>query len=64
MPAMTEHKVTVEHVDDGRMLEFVNALASELGVDRSKLLGENVKVIEHKPENVPQETINMSDGEE
>jgi hypothetical protein len=64
MPAMTEHKVTVEHVDDGRMLEFVNALASELGVDRSKLLGENVKVIEHRPENVPQETINMSDGDE
>lgn len=46
MPAMTEHKVTVEHVDDTRMLEFANRLASELGVDRGKLIGFNAKVIE------------------
>ena len=44
MPALSEHKVTVEHVDDGRMLEFADRLAAELGVDRSKLVGANVVV--------------------
>lgn len=39
MPAQTEHKVTVEHVDDSRMLEFVDRLAAELGVDRTRLIG-------------------------
>lgn len=42
----TEHKVTVEHIDDTRMLEFANRLAVELGVDRGKLIGFNAKVIE------------------
>jgi hypothetical protein len=46
----TEHKVTVEHIDDTRMLEFANRLASELGVDRGKLIGFNAKVIEGKAE--------------
>lgn len=38
----TEHKVTVEHIDDARMLEFAERLAAELGVDRAKLVGGNV----------------------
>jgi phage terminase small subunit len=42
MPAMTEHKVTVEHVDDSRLLEFVDKLAGELGVDRSRLIGRDM----------------------
>lgn len=42
MPAQTEHKVTVEHVDDSRMLEFADRLAAELGVDRARLIGVNV----------------------
>lgn len=51
MPAQTEHKVTVEHVDDSRMLEFADRLAAELGVDRARLIGVNVeapKLIEGK----------------
>lgn len=47
--AKTEHKVVVEHIDDTRMLEFANRLATELGVDRGKLIGFNAgggKVIE------------------
>jgi phage terminase small subunit len=51
MPAQTEHKVTVEHVDDSRMLEFADRLAAELGVDRARLIGVNVggpRLIEEK----------------
>ncbi len=40
--AKTEHKVTVEHVDDGRLLELATRMAAELGVDRAKLIGGNV----------------------
>lgn len=38
----TEHKVTVEHVDDGRMLAIAEKIAQELGVERMKLIGGNV----------------------
>jgi phage terminase small subunit len=55
MPQQTEHKVTVEHVDDRRMLEFADRLAAELGVDRAKLIGKNVQVIEAKAEEVKDE---------
>lgn len=40
--AKTEHKVTVEHTDDGRMLLFAERLAEELGIGREKLVGPNV----------------------
>jgi hypothetical protein len=59
----TEHKVTVEHVNDGRFAELAARLATELGVERAKMLGENVKVIEHKAEDVSRGTIGESDGE-
>ncbi len=40
--AKTEHKVTVEHVDDGRLLELATRMAAELGVDRARLIGGNM----------------------
>jgi hypothetical protein len=51
-PAMTEHKVIVEHVDHGRMAEIAARIALELGVDRAKLLGPNIideKAVEPGP---------------
>jgi len=38
----TEHKVIVERTDEGRMLEFAERLANELGIRREKLVGPNV----------------------
>jgi len=35
----TEHKVTVEHVDDAGKIEAIKLLASRLGIDAAKLLG-------------------------
>ena len=32
-PAQTAHHVTVEHVDDRRMMEFALKLATEMGVE-------------------------------
>ncbi len=52
--AKTEHKVTVEHVDDGRLLELATRMAVELGVDRARLIGGNV-VIEGEAVVVPGE---------
>jgi hypothetical protein len=37
----TEHKVTVEHVADERMLELARRWAQELGVEEIKLVGSN-----------------------
>jgi hypothetical protein len=47
--ARTEHKVTVEHIDHGRMAEIAERMAKEFGLDRLKLIGTNVieeKVVE------------------
>ena len=41
----TEHKVTVEHVDDQRLLVIAEKLAAELGTSAAKLIG-NSPVIE------------------
>lgn len=41
MPAMTEHKVTVEHKQPRQMLELAERLAKEIGIDPVKLLGIN-----------------------
>ena len=38
----TEHRVTVEHVADDRMLEIARRMAKELGVEEMKLVGGNV----------------------
>jgi hypothetical protein len=35
----TAHHVTVEHVDDRRMVEFAMKLAAEMGVEAQKLIG-------------------------
>jgi hypothetical protein len=49
-PAQTTHHVTVEHVDDHRMVEFAMKLASEMGVEAQKLIGRiDGKLIEHEP---------------
>lgn len=37
----TEHRVTVEHVDDRRMLALAERLAAEIGVDPARLIGPN-----------------------
>jgi len=37
--AAMEQKITVEHVDDGRLREIVARLAVEVGIDAVKLLG-------------------------
>jgi phage terminase small subunit len=41
MPAMTEHKVTVEHRQPKQMVELASRLAAELGVDPARLIGVN-----------------------
>jgi uncharacterized protein (DUF2164 family) len=47
-PIQTTHHVTVEHVDDRRMLEFALKLAEEMGVEAGKLIGRvDGKLIEH-----------------
>jgi hypothetical protein len=38
-PVQTAHHVTVEHVDDRRMVEFAMKLADELGIETQKLIG-------------------------
>ena len=38
-PVQTAHHVTVEHVDDRRMLEFAMKLAAEMGVEAQTLIG-------------------------
>jgi hypothetical protein len=38
-PVQTAHHVTVEHVDDRRMMEFALKLAAEMGVEAQKLIG-------------------------
>jgi hypothetical protein len=38
-PVQTTHHVTVEHVDDRRMVEFAMKLAAELGIESQKLIG-------------------------
>lgn len=52
--AKSEHKVTVEHVNDVQTMALVAELALELGVSKERLLGENraQKVIEGKVEEV------------
>lgn len=41
MPAMSEHKVTVEHKQPVAMIELAARLAKELGVDPARLIGAN-----------------------
>lgn len=41
MPAMTEHKVTVEHKQPRQMVDLAARLAAELGVDPARLIGVN-----------------------
>lgn len=41
MPALTEHKVTVEHKQPAELLALAAHLAKELGVDEQRLLGIN-----------------------
>ena len=49
-PVQTAHHVTVEHVDDRRMVDFARKLATELGVEADKLVGRiDGKLIEHEP---------------
>ena len=49
-PVQTAHHVTVEHVDDRRMMEFALKLAAEMGVEAGKLVGRiDGKLIEHEP---------------
>jgi hypothetical protein len=38
-PVQTAHHVTVEHVDDRRMVDFALKLAAEMGVEAGKLVG-------------------------
>jgi hypothetical protein len=40
--AKTEHKVTVEHVNDSRLVELAARFAAEFQLDRRRLLGGNV----------------------
>ena len=42
----TEHKVTVEHVADDRMLEIARRMAKELGVEEMRLVGGNSLALE------------------
>jgi hypothetical protein len=50
-PVQTAHHVTVEHVDDHRMLEFALKLAEEMGIEAGKLIGRvDGKLIEHESE--------------
>lgn len=46
MPAMTEHKVTVEHRQPKQLEALAARLAEELGVDRQKLIGINRQAAE------------------
>ena len=49
-PVQTAHHVTVEHVDDRRMMEFALKLAAEMGIEAAKLIGRiDGKLIEHEP---------------
>ncbi|MGB8547341.1 MAG: hypothetical protein WCD82_04000, partial [Xanthobacteraceae bacterium] len=49
-PVQTAHHVTVEHVDDRRMMEFALKLAAEMGVEAGKLVGRiDGKLIEQEP---------------
>jgi hypothetical protein len=49
-PVQTAHHVTVEHVDDRRMMEFALKLASEMGVEAQTLIGRiDGKLIDHEP---------------
>ena len=49
-PAQTAHHVTVEHVDDRRMVDFALKLASELGIEAQTLIGRiDNKLIEQEP---------------
>lgn len=41
MHEKSEHRITVERSDDGRLRELAERLARELGVDKRKLLGGN-----------------------
>src|SRR5262245_31332771 len=41
LPAQTEHKVTVEHHSNPKMVELATRLAHELGVNPERLLGMN-----------------------
>jgi hypothetical protein len=49
-PSQTAHHVTVEHVDDRRMLEFAKKLAEEMGIEPQTLIGRvDGKLIENEP---------------
>ena len=49
-PAQTAHHVTVEHVDDRRMVDFAVKLATELGIEAQTLIGRiDNKLIEQEP---------------
>ena len=49
-PTQTAHHVTVEHVDDRRMVDFALKLAAEMGVEAGKLVGRiDGKLIEQEP---------------
>ena len=49
-PAQTAHHVTVEHVDDRRMVDFARKRATELGIEADKLVGRiDGKLIEQEP---------------
>ena len=49
-PAQTAHHVTVEHVDDRRMIDFALKLATELGIEAQTLIGRiDNKLIEQEP---------------
>ena len=49
-PVQTAHHVTVEHVDDRRMVDFALKLAAEMGVEAGKLVGRiDGKLIEQEP---------------
>jgi hypothetical protein len=49
-PVQTAHHVTVEHVDDRRMMEFALKLAAEMGIEAGKLVGRiDGKLIEQEP---------------
>lgn len=41
MPAQTEHRLTVEHVNPKKMIDLVIGLARDLDIDPQKLLGGN-----------------------
>jgi hypothetical protein len=49
-PLQTAHHVTVEHVDDRRMVDFALKLATELGIEAQTLIGRiDSKLIEQEP---------------